>query len=245
MYFYVYHIYSSKILNTNLVRVASVWMDEWQNFYFKFHKTAAALRSSVDVAERKKFRSDNNCKSFKWYLENIWPQNYLPADNKFFGQIRLINAQSLNNYRNIIRDFKYTISWAKLIQFLNNKRKRFQNSETMCVETVTTSLRTADIKLTNCTNYSDELSKMFVITENGQIMTNENLCIEISNSIISEDSPLSKAVKLVICRENSIQRWIYSTQVNLFISNIKINNLNSKHSTPPQTVLSIKDVQHN
>lgn len=77
-----------KVLNTNIARAATVWMDEWANFYFKFHPSSAALRDKQNVLDRVQLREKLNCKSFQWYLDNVWPQHNLPTKDRWFGRVK-------------------------------------------------------------------------------------------------------------------------------------------------------------
>ncbi|KAI5642106.1 glycosyl transferase family 2 domain-containing protein [Phthorimaea operculella] len=78
----------SNVLNTNLARAATVWMDEWAEFYFKFNPAVAAIRDLQTVGDRDALRRNLKCKSFKWYLENVWPNHYFPNDERWFGRIK-------------------------------------------------------------------------------------------------------------------------------------------------------------
>jgi len=78
---------TSKIVNHNNARVAEVWLDEWQDFYFAMNPAAMKVDRG-DTTSRKQLRKDLKCKSFRWYLENIYPESQMPLDYYNLGEIR-------------------------------------------------------------------------------------------------------------------------------------------------------------
>ena len=43
-----------------------------------------------DVSERIELRKKLNCKSFKWYLDNIYPEKFIPDENVIaYGMVSL------------------------------------------------------------------------------------------------------------------------------------------------------------
>jgi len=83
----------SNIVLRNAARVAEVWMDEWRDFYYAMNPGATNVIVG-DVTERRELRKRLSCKSFRWYLENIYPESQMPLDYYYLGEIK--NAETLN-----------------------------------------------------------------------------------------------------------------------------------------------------
>lgn len=75
------------VIHRNAARTAEVWMDEYKDFFYKITPGAKSIGAG-DVTERKKLRERLNCKSFKWYLENIYPEAVIPAKYFSLGTIK-------------------------------------------------------------------------------------------------------------------------------------------------------------
>jgi polypeptide N-acetylgalactosaminyltransferase len=65
-----------------------VWLDEWKHFYFKLHPEVAAYSKNQSISDRVELRSKLKCKSFRWFLNNIWPHHFFPMEDRFFGKLR-------------------------------------------------------------------------------------------------------------------------------------------------------------
>ncbi|XP_025834127.1 polypeptide N-acetylgalactosaminyltransferase 5 [Agrilus planipennis] len=83
----------SKIVLHNAARVAEVWMDEWRDFYYAMNPGAVNVPVG-NVSERKALREKLHCKSFRWYLENIYPESQMPLDYYYLGDIRNVVTQT-------------------------------------------------------------------------------------------------------------------------------------------------------
>ncbi|XP_064093282.1 polypeptide N-acetylgalactosaminyltransferase 5-like [Macrobrachium nipponense] len=79
---------TSKIVNKNNARLAEVWLDDWKEFYYSINPGARSVDYG-DVSARRKLREELKCKSFRWFLENIYPESQMPLDYYYLGEIML------------------------------------------------------------------------------------------------------------------------------------------------------------
>ncbi|KAM3939165.1 N-acetylgalactosaminyltransferase 7 isoform 1-T1 [Leptodactylus fuscus] len=79
----------------NYVRVVEVWWDEYKDYFYASRPETKALAYG-DITELKKFREDHNCKSFKWFMEeiayDITAHYPLPPKNVDWGEIRGLDS---------------------------------------------------------------------------------------------------------------------------------------------------------
>ena len=90
-----------KTINKNLNRVAGVWMDEYADVFYNVsaHSSKNYVTGHIDpppgdVAARSQLRKDHQCKSFRWYMENIATYMYIPFPEHYHQFGRLKNLQS-------------------------------------------------------------------------------------------------------------------------------------------------------
>lgn len=81
------------VLYTNLARVAEVWMDQWKFFFYSINPVVNKTLTKVGrkealagIEDRKALRKSLECKSFEWYLDNVWPEHFFPKDGRIFGK---------------------------------------------------------------------------------------------------------------------------------------------------------------
>uniref|UniRef100_A0AAF5DIB0 Polypeptide N-acetylgalactosaminyltransferase n=1 Tax=Strongyloides stercoralis TaxID=6248 RepID=A0AAF5DIB0_STRER len=84
---------TANIIYRNAGRTADVWMDEYREFFYKMVPSATKVDKG-DLTDRKKLRNDLQCKSFKWYLENIYPEAPIPYDYISLGSIKNLGTNT-------------------------------------------------------------------------------------------------------------------------------------------------------
>ncbi|KAI6176609.1 Polypeptide N-acetylgalactosaminyltransferase [Aphelenchoides bicaudatus] len=83
------------VLKRNSIRLAEVWLDEYKKYYYE--RINNNLGEFGDISQRKALRDNLQCKSFKWYLDNIFPELFVPGDAVARGEVR--NAVDMKGNR--------------------------------------------------------------------------------------------------------------------------------------------------
>ncbi|XP_049582871.1 polypeptide N-acetylgalactosaminyltransferase 17 isoform X2 [Syngnathus scovelli] len=81
----------------NALRVAEVWMDHFKsNVYLAWNLPMENHGIDFgDISERVALRKSLQCKSFQWYLDNIYPELKPYSDTLYYGELRNSKASHL------------------------------------------------------------------------------------------------------------------------------------------------------
>lgn len=63
----------------NSLRLAHVWMDDYIKYFYESQPAAKTLEYG-EVDDGKRLRVKLQCKTFKWYLDNVYPEQTLPGE---------------------------------------------------------------------------------------------------------------------------------------------------------------------
>ncbi|XP_055592041.1 putative polypeptide N-acetylgalactosaminyltransferase 9 isoform X2 [Uranotaenia lowii] len=73
----------------NTIRLAEVWLDEYADYYYESFGGRRFLGEFGDVSSRKLLRKNLNCKSFRWYLDTVFPEQFNPERAIGRGEFRV------------------------------------------------------------------------------------------------------------------------------------------------------------
>uniref|UniRef100_A0AC34FVZ8 Glycosyltransferase 2-like domain-containing protein n=1 Tax=Panagrolaimus sp. ES5 TaxID=591445 RepID=A0AC34FVZ8_9BILA len=84
-------------MGKNSLRTALVWMDDYKEKFFETRPHLRHLKNYGDISEQISLREKLQCKSFQWYLENIYPK-ILPGNRPLPDKSNKNNEFKKSNY---------------------------------------------------------------------------------------------------------------------------------------------------
>lgn len=74
----------------NTLRTVMVWMDDYARYFFLHRSDLRNRTKDVDVSARIQLKHQLGCKSFRWYLENVYTEKKFIYDQNViaYGQVR-------------------------------------------------------------------------------------------------------------------------------------------------------------
>ncbi|VDK42396.1 unnamed protein product [Anisakis simplex] len=83
---------TARVIHHNAARTAEVWMDDYKKFFYQVVPAAKNVDIG-DLNERLSLRKNLQCRTFRWYLENIYPEAPIPVNFKSIGQFKNVETQ--------------------------------------------------------------------------------------------------------------------------------------------------------
>jgi len=77
------------VVERNKLRIVEVWFDEYKDIAKRVMAKLPAGMDMGDISAQVELRKKLKCKPFKWYLENVYPELWIPSNNTIAqGEIR-------------------------------------------------------------------------------------------------------------------------------------------------------------
>jgi polypeptide N-acetylgalactosaminyltransferase len=187
----------------NSMRLAEVWMDDYKRFYY-MHRHDLRGKDFGDVEDRRSIRTRLNCHSFKWYLDNVFPEKFILDENVHaYGEVR--NPTTLLCLDTLGKDEKSTIplsvyscqNGVSANQYLSLSKKDQLRREDVCSVT----MDSTSVVLASC-NFADQ-KQTWTHEKNGSIIHfPSKLCLDV------EGLSNNDQIKLKTCEANKpSQQW--------------------------------------
>ncbi|CAF1111639.1 unnamed protein product [Rotaria sordida] len=193
----------------NSMRLAEVWMDDYKRFYY-MHRHDLKGKDFGDVESRREIRKRLNCHSFKWYLDNVFPEKFILDENVHaYGEVR--NPSSSLCLDTLGRDEKGSISLSifscqngvSANQYFSLSKKDQLRREDTCAVALGQDSDTMTVSLSPC-DYAGSNQK-WVHEKRGSIVHYPSkLCLDV------EGLSNNDQVKLRKCEPNKLsQKWLF------------------------------------
>ncbi|XP_075443001.1 polypeptide N-acetylgalactosaminyltransferase 15 isoform X1 [Ascaphus truei] len=174
----------------NKIRVAEVWMDSYKDIFYKHNGNTLLMsrNQKTDITERQQLRLRLGCKSFHWFLSNIFPEfNTSISTRGSSGQLFNSGVGSCMNYK-----YNQGISGQpvdlsncddkmnQLFEYNTLKEIRFRFTVPLCLD-----VRHEQIILENCTiSEQPRLKQIWDLNEAGSVVhIPSGKCIEAVTSL--------------------------------------------------------------
>nr|XP_046260588.1 polypeptide N-acetylgalactosaminyltransferase 5 [Scatophagus argus] len=196
-----------KTVERNLARVAEVWLDEYKDLFYGHGYHHLLDKKVIDIGnltEQIELRKRLKCKSFKWYLENVYPDMDAPlvkAEGLIFNR-GLRKCLSLQKGSLLFE----TCDLSKQSQHFNYTWMRHVRQQDVCVAPQG---KSNGFALQLCENTKAEL-RWFHKSSNSALA--EHLIAEfVSHHMCLEAGPQGDALHLKPCEPtNSFQKWQFT-----------------------------------
>ncbi|KAI3388870.1 hypothetical protein SNEBB_009935, partial [Seison nebaliae] len=75
------------IVNQNRYRLIKLWLGDYEKFFTLINPELSKFKK-IDIDEQLELHRKLNCKSLRWYLQNIFGESFLPITGRKFGVLK-------------------------------------------------------------------------------------------------------------------------------------------------------------
>lgn len=93
---------TNEIKAKNNIRLVEVWMNDLKHLYYAANPSNKNLYAG-DLSEREYIRQRLKCKSFRWYLENVYPESNMRMEFVHLGEVSCVKQTDFQSKRRLAR----------------------------------------------------------------------------------------------------------------------------------------------
>ncbi|XP_056391776.1 polypeptide N-acetylgalactosaminyltransferase 5 [Hyla sarda] len=198
-----------KTVERNLARVAEVWLDDYKElFYGHGYHLLQELTNIGDLTEQKELRKRLKCKSFKWYMDNVYPDLDAPLARASGVVINTALGKCLSLQNSTV--FLEACDPSKQNQQFNFTWLRLIKQKDLCISPGEAKNQ---VSVTPCDNLNSSLRWLHRSLTAFQPVLSDHLVLEnMKNPTCLEVEASQEKVQINGCSPtNSLQKWRFET----------------------------------
>uniref|UniRef100_H3A7G2 Polypeptide N-acetylgalactosaminyltransferase n=1 Tax=Latimeria chalumnae TaxID=7897 RepID=H3A7G2_LATCH len=200
-----------KTVERNLARVAEVWLDEYKELFYGhgYHHLLGSPNAKFDIGDltqQKELRKKLQCRDFKWYLENVYPDLATPLvrASGLLVNVGIEKCLTVENTTLTFQDCNLNLE----NQHLNYTWLRLIKQQNLCLSPTN---ENEMLKLLPCDNTNNNLRWLHKSLINQPAMM-DHIILEYSQQpMCLEVDLIKKILKLNFCNSfNAHQKWHFT-----------------------------------
>ncbi|KAF7995163.1 hypothetical protein HCN44_004635 [Aphidius gifuensis] len=208
----------------NTARLVHVWMDDYKRLFLLYHDEFKYVDDTIgDLSERIKLRNNLKCKNFKWYLDNVYPEKFIPDENVIaYGRVKLRDTNYCLDNLQHDEDKPYNLGVygchsklfpSQLFSLSNAGELRRDETCAIVKDEDVDEAKISTVKMIECDSKSE--NNKWILTKNGNIVhVISGLCLD--GTDIQDESDLF----VKTCTDTTNQMWDFD----YYVDSLKIGS---------------------